>query len=383
MVGRRETLSGFGAALASGLAGCIGLLGSGSDTELPDPEPPAFDGPTWSSAGGGPRNRGAAVGGAGPEDGGELAWTSSIGGLSMYGPTVAGNTVFHGDIGRLEALAAADGSTRWERDITKANTPTFSGGSLYVPEGDDGLVAVDPASGDTTWRFGESGAFAPTTLVADGVLYAVTLDGQTVALDAATRAEQWRTESVSVNAIGVAESVVYGRAGPGVAAFTDSGFEWRTELPESGSEPPVVGDDNVYARGVGSGGTVYALDRASGERQWTYSGGGEAFAPSVAYADGRVAFAAGSTVAVLDAATGDPVWEQSVADAGGVAVGGDTAYATLGGGTLVAFALESGDEAWRVSVDVDTTSVGAGQPVVVGDRVYAPLGTTLAAVDSA
>ena len=301
----------------------------------------------------------------------------------MYGPVVAGNTVFYGDIGKLEATAAADGSTRWDREFSKANTPTFANGTLYVPNSDDGLVAVDPASGDTTWRFGESGAFAPTTVVVDGVLYAVTRQGDVLALDEATREEQWCLGAGGVNTIGVADGVVYARTSSGAAAVSENTVEWETGLPEAGSDPLIVGDDNVYARGVASGGTVYALDQSSGERQWTYQAGGDPYAPGVAHGSDHVAFAAGSTVAVLDPASGDPVWETSVTGAGGVAVGGDTVYATLGEGTLAAYALASGEESWRVSVDATSPMASANQPMVVGDRVYAPFGTTLGAVDPA
>ncbi|MFC3478889.1 PQQ-like beta-propeller repeat protein [Halobacterium litoreum] len=384
MVGRRDALALVGSALAGTVAGCSALSGGtdgGSDTTAPEPDSPSFDGPAWPSPGGGPRNRGQAAGGTGPEDGGRVAWTTTLSSLSMYGPTLAGNTLFHGDVGTLEAFAAADGSTRWSREPTQANTPTFHDGSVYAPSADDGLVAADAVSGDTTWRFGQSGAFAPTTTVADDTLYAVTRDGRVLALDPATREERWRTDAGSVNAIGVADGVVYARAGPGLAAFVDGEFEWRLDIP-GGSDLPVVGDDNVYARDVAAGGTVYAVDRTSGERQWTYEGGGDSFAPSVAYADGRVAFAAGSTVAVLDAATGDPVWEKSTDGAGGVAVGGDTVYAALPD-ALAAFDAADGTQRWRASVGADTTVAGAGQPLVVGDRVYAPLGTTLAAIDPA
>lgn len=402
MVRRREAIAGVGATLAGGLAGCTGFLddtsssGDGTTDALatssggggqssPTPTEMDFSGASWPTFGGGPRRRGRARDGTGPEAGGTVTWTTTVGDVAVYGPVVAGNTVFAAAGSRVAAHAAADGSTRWERTgWTQANTPTFAGDALYVPNDGSGLAVLDPVSGETRWSLDAEGVVASPT-VQDGTLYGVSPGRGVLEVDTESRERTGTIRTDTGHAIAVDGDALYVRGQEALLVVEDAEVATRVGLPPAQAGYPVVGDGLVYVATCGDREALVAVDPTSGETQWsrdTSVSCGLSGVVNPALADDVLVWAAGETVAALDPASGDEAWTTTLDSPRGVAVGGDTAYVAQSDGSLVALALDAGDERWRVSVQRED-GVGTDQPMVVGDRVYHHVGKRLAAVDPA
>jgi hypothetical protein len=131
-------------------------------------------------------------------------------------PLVAGGMVFL-VFDRVIALDARTGAVRWTRPSYAAGL-AFDGGRLFV-HGDDGVTAVDPASGATLWHrdvvpAAWQAADAPP-VAADGRVFVVDPRAESprvVALDQATGAVLWDrpfSNSVAIGPPSHANSKVY------------------------------------------------------------------------------------------------------------------------------------------------------------------------------
>ncbi|MFL1404983.1 outer membrane protein assembly factor BamB [Marinobacter sp. M1N3S26] len=158
--------------------------------------------------------------------------------------------------------------------------PTIIGGSLYAVSSDGELLAVGPATGDVRWR-----RELERTIMA-GVggdsrhLYLVTGDAELLALD------------------------------------RDSGDEvWRLRMPNEVLAPPQSNGNLVLTQTID--GKVVAADAASGKRLWQYD---------------------------------SPAPALSVRDTGAPVVGGELALVTLANGHVVALSTANGQPIWQYTV---------------------------------
>jgi alcohol dehydrogenase (cytochrome c) len=147
----------------------------------------------------------------------------------------------------------------WARDLdfrlTHQGTPTFWNGLLYVST-NTGVSALNGANGDLVWNFSESpetpSAFAAFgaaprggPVVYDGKVIFNLRDGPTIAVNALTGAELWRTQTV------------------------------RPELNEGYTSSPMFADGKIVLGPTGADfggapGRVVALDVEDGELLWTF-----------------------------------------------------------------------------------------------------------------
>lgn len=174
----------------------------------------------------------------------------------------------------------------WTYDIG-GSIATVVDGVLYgresFNEGAGGLLALDAETGKRLWRYGEAGGYSMFTrpVVDDGV-YAGFGD----------------------DAIGSGNGEVY-------ALAPDGSERWVAEIG-SVYHPPRLTEDSLY---VGSDdGTVYCLDRATGDPRWTVSpdatDGSGPLAPEVsAVSHGVVVVELDERVLGLDAADGAEHWQ--------------------------------------------------------------------------
>ncbi|MEO1087784.1 MAG: PQQ-binding-like beta-propeller repeat protein, partial [Acidobacteriota bacterium] len=126
-------------------------------------------------------------------------------------PTVAGETVFVlGSLGRLAALSTADGTVKWQKDLTTdfgAERPHWGFSTSALADGDhliveaggkDGrtLVALDQESGEQLWALGDQGASYNSPLRierGDDVRYVHLTGGKLFSVDAKGK-EVWSYE---------------------------------------------------------------------------------------------------------------------------------------------------------------------------------------------
>jgi len=274
-VSRRRWLVTGGTALAAGLAGCTGGDdGDGSDD--------------------------AGEGSDGSGDGGE----ETTGGASVDPGSVSAT----GDWPMLRYDAA---------------------GNSYAPD----RSGPDATAGEL-WSFEDvSSENVLVPVVSDGTVLAQTSSGTCLALDAASGAEQW-----------------------------------RTDLSEAGSHRLPFGlavdGDVLYAGGE----TVYALDVESGDTLWEAP---DASAEErLAFADGRVYACAPDGVVALDAESGDQLWVGETGDRVSFLSVGEGGVYTLDWDTVVtAFDPDGGDQLWDYELEGSTLEglTASGDSVYVVD----------------
>jgi outer membrane protein assembly factor BamB len=236
---------------------------------------------------------------------------------------------------RVVALDARTGALRWQQRLPSApgapysGMPTFGNVTAFqdliiVPAWD--LYGLDRTTGAVRWKFQPPDDFAGygNAFVADGRVYSV---GQYLyALDAATGALAWRVD------LGerpyrpvIADRVLYvatrGEVSPGIVGdghavaldASTGAVLWRfpirdPQTPVNGGSvgPAFVADSLVLFAGVN--GSVYALDRRTGEVRWTYVSA-DSYEAGLTIVDKTVVVAgdAGS-VQGLDLATGRLLW---------------------------------------------------------------------------
>lgn len=197
--------------------------------------------------------------------------------------------------------------------------PTIVGGSLYAVSADGELLAVGPATGDVRWRRDLEESIMAGVGGDSRHLYLVTADAELLALDRASGEESW-----------------------------------RLRMPNEVLAPPQSNGNLVLTQTID--GKVIAADAATGERLWQYD---------------------------------SPAPALSIRDTGAPVVGGELALVTLANGRMVALSTANGQPIWQYTVGepsgrtelerlVDVTA----QPVVVeGAALVAGYQGKLALVD--
>ena len=226
----------------------------------------------------------------------EIAKTSKRERLAAA-PVVDGNRLFVVDTGGVvHALAADTGAPIWTAETAedKGNKAALFGGGVsiegervFASNGLGDVVALNAADGKLVWRKRPGGPLRGSPTLANGNAYVVTQDNQLFALNQETGDVSW-TASASLETQGV-----FGVAAPAsaqgtvVAGFSSGELNayryengrslWdvvlsRTSMSTSVSSlsdidaEPVIDQGRVYA--VGQGGRMVAMDIASGNPIW-------------------------------------------------------------------------------------------------------------------
>ena len=130
------------------------------------------------------------------------------------------------------------------------SSPAVVDGIVYFGSQDNGLYALDAATGSVVWQFRAASQVQSSPAVVDGVVYFGANDGWFRALDAGTGAELW---------------------------------SYRTRYPITAS--PAVANGRVYVGTTDR--ELLALDAATGKLRWSSTLGGEVYS-SPAVANGLV-----------------------------------------------------------------------------------------------
>jgi eukaryotic-like serine/threonine-protein kinase len=224
------------------------------------------------------------------------------------------------------------------------SSPVLADGVIYFGSDDGNVYAVDAADGHQLWKRRTGGPVAATPALAGGMLYVGSYDGKFYALDAHTGAPRWKF------------------ATEGERRFEAKGLHGLQPKNQTIADPfdvylssPVLGAGAVY---FGSGdGHVYALDAVSGDLKWKFQTGDVVHA-SPAYADGVVFFGSwDSRFYAVDARTGiekwrfqggeDPVIHNQVGFQSSPAVVNGVVYTGCRDSNLYALDAATGKEKWR------------------------------------
>ncbi|WP_245531390.1 outer membrane protein assembly factor BamB family protein [Asticcacaulis biprosthecium] len=257
--------------------------------------------------------------------------------------------------------AAVNFQVAWSKSIGAAGKthtevvaqPVSDGQRIYTLDGQARVTAFDVASGAEVWsvdldpklkrdKHGFGGGLALTT---DGKLFVTSGYRSINALDAASGAIIWQKP-------------------------VDTQFH----------AAPTVDGTHVFATDVDN--QIFAFDQVNGEMKWTYQAIAEPArilksASPVVSGDMVIApFSSGELVA-LSTSTGDPVWEQTLAQsartnalsqirdiAGRPALYDNMVYAASHSGVFAAMDARSGQTKWQVPAD------SVNSPWVAGDVVF-------------
>ncbi|HEX7031189.1 MAG TPA: outer membrane protein assembly factor BamB [Gammaproteobacteria bacterium] len=256
----------------------------------------------------------------------EETWSAEIGGLEAdlrlgLAPASDGENVYVADHeGGVHAFRLADGEKLWEFDTSDFRLwgdsiftpfsagPAVADGRVVVGSLDGDVLALDAASGEKLWQKNVEGELLAKPLMGAGLAVLRTTDGRIIALDAATGERRWDT---------VRE----------VPVLTIRGHA----TPAGDGSRIVVGLDN---------GKVAALSAEDGSMLWE------------------------TTVAIP---AGASELEEIVDVDGDLAYFGSEIYATSYNGNLAALAVESGDVLWRQELSSVLAPVVAYGEVFVTD----------------
>jgi outer membrane protein assembly factor BamB len=268
------------------------------------------------------------------------AWSRSFGqGNSRSGQVLAAPVIENGRIFTMDAESvvtgfdAGNGRRLWKFDTQpkKANTTTFGGGvaalgnRVYIATGYAELLALDAKTGKELWRRAVPDPLHAAPTVADGRVFAVTVQNQLEVL----------------------------AADDGRVLWTHNG------LPETagllgGSSPAVEGDIVVVAY---SSGEVFALRVENGRPLWTdnlASARGLDALTQLADIRGRPVIDHGLVFAIshsgrmvaIDLRTGDRVWEQDIGGTYTPWVAGDYVYVLTNEYSVVCLTRREGKIKW-------------------------------------
>ncbi|MBI4902701.1 MAG: PQQ-binding-like beta-propeller repeat protein [Acidobacteria bacterium] len=176
-----------------------------------------------------------------------------------------------------------------------ASSPVVAWGVLYFGSDDGNIYAVDASSGRQKWKRATGGPVPATPAVVNGTVYAGSYDGKFYALDAASGAVRWKFST------------------EGERRFEGKGLHGWQPRKQTFPDPfdtflssPVVVNGVVY---FGSGdGHLYALDAATGDAKWKFQTG-DVIHASPAYANGTLFFGSwDSYFYAVDTASGKEKW---------------------------------------------------------------------------
>ncbi|HYP55344.1 MAG TPA: PQQ-binding-like beta-propeller repeat protein [Solirubrobacterales bacterium] len=292
----------FVAAVVIALAGCGSTAGSDAGTEAADA--PLVDWPVFGRV---PERTHYL-----PTDRRALdpplreAWSINTHGLIEFPPAVANGVAYVvNKYGNLAAVRLRDHKVLWRRvrdardkgKPTDVTAPVYYGGRVYVAFLDGELVALDAATGRPAWKRDLRSHLESSPIAVDGTLYIGTDKTDVVALRAGDGAVRWRFNSPG--AIKASPSHHDGRvyvADYESAMFcldADTGkLLWRTNTSRVRPfgrggfySSPAIAFGSVYA--ARDDGTVYAFDQDSGKVEWFFRTGDYVYgSPAVARVPG-------------------------------------------------------------------------------------------------
>ena len=291
---------------------------------------------------------------------GRQQWKFQSAGPVPATPAVAGGLVYFPSYdGKFYAVDALTGKLRWKtatggerrfeakglhgmqpKNQTMADpydlflsSPVVASGVVYFGSGDGNLYALDATTGEVRWKFKTNNVVHSSPAYASGTLYFGSWDSYFYAVDAATGKEKWRFH-------GGEDELIHNQVG-----FQSS---------------PVIAGGFVYTGCRDS--NVYALDASTGKESWHFNNQGSWVISSPAVVNGKLLFATSdsSLFQALDAATGKQLYKQDTKAYvfSSPAVAGDTVYYGVLNGTLEARDLNTGELLWDYRTEASKKNRG-------------------------
>ena len=268
------------------------------------------------------------------------AWETGIGeGASrrtrvLSQPVIARGRIFAMDGGvQVSALDAGTGSRIWQVDLKPEEMrgsafgggPAFWNDRLYVSTGYAQVLALDPADGKVIWRQNVTAPVHSAPTVADGRVFAVTVENELNALSTDDGRKLWSHNGIPEPAglLGGASPAVEGEvvipaytSGEIFALRVENGRAvWSDSLASTRSVNAISGLADIRGRPVIDHGRVFAVSHS-----------------------GRMA--------AIDLRSGERVWEQDIASSHSPWVAGEFVFVLASDNTLVCLTRKEGKIRW-------------------------------------
>lgn len=276
-------------------------------------------------------------------------WNRELG--EPRGLSVSGDQLLVGSFEQTAALSLDDGSVTWRNDVGTRSPPQPANGDVIsggvTPAGE--IRAIDRDSGDTRWRFRPDGRVIGHLAVTDGTVcvpaggHDGTDSSPVYGLDLETGDPLWedRVEAEPASAVAVDGGfVVVSKQGQLLRFDSDGDRRWSRTIDgvrgAAGAPLPLVGNDRLY---LGDR-TARALSLATGETEWTFTGG--RFLSRPVSLDGSLYTKSGdeSVIYRLDPASGENLGTVDTGledvDTTALAVGPETFVVGAGDGSVYA-----------------------------------------------
>ena len=283
----------------------------------------------------------------------QRVWSTSVGGGGeklrlALGLAEADGTVFAAArSGRVRAIDAASGRTRWQTDtkLELSAGPGVGQGLVVVGTNGGQLVALDAATGQQRWTAQMTGEVLAPPLVGGDRVVVRTVDGRLRALAVSDGTEAWTVEDQvpRLSLRGTAPPVA---AGDAVVGGFDSGRVIAVSL---------VSGETLWQAQVSTPRGRSELERLSDVDAAVRVSGGDVYA--VGY-QGRIAMMA------LD--SGQIWWARDVSSYRGLDLDGDQLYVSTSDGDVLALRRRDGSVLWQQE---GLKRRGLGSPAILGGTV--------------
>lgn len=258
------------------------------------------------------------------------------------------------------------------------STPAVANGSVFAASLDHAIYALNTATGDLLWRVETGLDVAASPTVVDGIVYIGSMDGKMYAIDAESGEIVWtRTLGGMVSSAAVVNDTVYvGDLNGNVTALdaATGTFQWQFKTGEAIFASPAVSNSRVFVPSYDL--HLYALDVTTGELDWSYQVD-EFLHTAPAVGHGYVFFGRRSLTAV-EAETGAKRWKTSPLGNTGSSPAVTEEHVITGKESLHAFYFD-GTRAWTAEVSCSEPC----SPIVSGSTVIVPTeqGVTAVSLD--
>lgn len=269
-----------------------------------------------------------------------IAWYFVAGKDQASAIGLAQGVLYVNSVEGLAALNAADGTTRWMNDVVNGSprsVPLVAGGVVFAGSTEGNLYALKAEDGAGLWNVQVGSSYDdPAYAVVNGAVFLLGDDGGVSAVRATDGTPLWK--------------------GPNMGA-------WNTVFPG------IAADSSAVYVGATTG-MLYALNSADGSTKWGYQTGGQVI-PAPTVANGNVYFGSQDhNLYAVSAADGSLLWRYTHTDAVNVSpvIANGVAYIGLET-NLLALDANTGALLWQIAAPQLLADGTADSYDFIGTRV--------------
>jgi outer membrane protein assembly factor BamB/serine/threonine protein kinase len=288
-------------------------------------------------------------------------------------PAVAGDLLFYGGRNsRVTALDADTGEKRWDFETGNPITgsPIVHDGVLYIGSGDRHIYALDALTGEKRWDDTTGNWIFNTPALAGDILVVGSMAGEVYIYDTDTGKKRFVSRefggAIESSPVIVGDSIYVATRNGLVYSMNlreeevplsqklhtlklqlwvwnllgypglPKGVEWSTYLGDAFYTTPAADEDTIYISG--DGGRLYALDRLTGLRLWTFKSESDYFSAPTILDDVLLVGDGEGRLHAVDTGSGEEQWVLQIAEGrtSTPVVAGDVLYLASTDGTLYA-----------------------------------------------